>query len=79
MGFLGNLFKLSDQAPTRGARMLGKMVESSQVFTPSGGMVSRSSAVNSAVGMSGTYGRAGKSMRQAGKMVNPNTGLPMKS
>lgn len=83
MGFMGNLFKLgSDAAPSRGAKALGAMARSAQGFTPSGGamssMGSRSSAVNSAVGMSGTYGRAGKSARQAGKMVDPNTGLSMR-
>lgn len=79
MGFLGNLFKLSDQAPSRGARMMGRFAESAQVFTPSGGSTIRSSAVQSAVNMSGTYGQAGKSFRQAAKLVNPRTGLPMGS
>lgn len=80
MGFIGNLFKLGpDVAPSRGGKALGAMARSAQGFTPSGGQIgsmgSRSSAVNSAVQMSGTYG---KSARQAGKMVNPGTGLPMR-
>jgi hypothetical protein len=80
MGFIGNLFKLGPEvAPSRGAKALGAMARSAQGFTPSGGQIgsmgSRSSAVNSAVQMSGTYG---KSARQAGKMVNPGTGLPMR-
>jgi len=80
MGFMGNLFKLGTEgANSRGVRALGSMARASHGFTPSGGQIGsmggRSSAVSSAVQMSGTYG---KSARQAGKMVNPGTGLPMR-
>ncbi len=83
MGFIKNLFELGEVGTSsRGARAINSIARSAQGFTPSGGAMSsmgtRSSAVNSAVGMSGTYGRAGKSARQAGKMVDPNTGLSMR-
>jgi len=84
MGYISSLFDIGGIAAGKktGTTMLSKFAGSAQGFTPSGGAIgsmgSRSSAVNSAVGMSGTYGRAGKSARQAGKMVDPNTGLSMR-
>ena len=87
MGYISSLFDIGGVAASKktGTSMLNKFAAASKGFSPSGGSIqpmsgmgSRSSAVNSAVGMSGTYGRAGKSARQAGKMVDPNTGLSMR-
>jgi len=62
-------------------KRIGKAIESlgEGLIARSGGSAVRSSAVNSAVTMSGTYGGARKPIRQAAKLVNPRTGLPVGS